>query len=137
MSLAVWMGGVTHELDRLCRASQRAGHPRPRAGEEQREDDPVQEIRGEVLAAAGAQVTIDVVSGTSAGGLNGMLLATAIARGRDLPSPRVTRGRSAALDRLLEAPSRTSVFNGEVFTRDALEAINAIERSDARPSTCS
>ncbi|MFD5100391.1 DUF3376 domain-containing protein [Streptomyces albidochromogenes] len=131
VSLAVWMGGVTHELDLLRRASQRAAHPRRRAGEEEREDDLVQGIWGEVLAAAGAQVTIDVVSGTSAGGLNGMLLATAIARGRALPSLRETWERSAALDRLLEAPSRTSVFNGEVFTRDALEAINEIERSDA------
>ncbi|MFD4032614.1 DUF3376 domain-containing protein [Streptomyces sp. NPDC058637] len=132
VSLAVWIGGVTHELDLLRRASQRLPLPGVQAEEEGR-GDRVQKIWGEVLSAAGAQVNVDVVSGTSAGGLNGMLLATAIARGRALPNLRDTWEKSAALDHLLESPSKTSVFNGEVFTTDVQEAINEIDRSE----TCS
>lgn len=130
VSLAVWMGGVTHELDLLRRASQGCVPARRRAGEKPRKDDHVQTIWGEVLAAAGAQVNIDVVSGTSAGGLNGMLLATAIARGKALPSLRDTWEKSAALDLLLAKPSKTSVFDGGVLSDGARDAIEEIEKSD-------
>jgi predicted acylesterase/phospholipase RssA len=74
VSLAVWMGGVTHELTRLLgrdpkgpsQAWERVltvpedndGRPRPRR-----------------------RVAVDYAAGTSAGGLNGCLLATSLARG--------------------------------------------------------
>ena len=68
VSLAVWIGGVTHELDRLRRAfemEQTSTYAR-------------------LLRALGCVVRIDVIGGASAGGLNGAMLASAIAYGRSL-----------------------------------------------------
>lgn len=59
VSLAVWMGGVTAEL---YRAQAGTG------------------VYGELAEALDLRVHIDVISGTSAGGLNGVLLAAALAR---------------------------------------------------------
>ena len=58
VSLAVWMGGVTHELNRL----------RTRIGP-----------YGKLLDHLEQSPVVDVIAGTSAGGLNGVFLATAIA----------------------------------------------------------
>ncbi|TDO44709.1 patatin-related protein [Kribbella sp. VKM Ac-2527] len=81
VSLAVWMGGVTHELDLVRRAS---------GGDEL----PAAQPYDEVLAARWRdlchrdgerrRLVVDVIAGTSAGGLNGSLLATAIANGSTL-----------------------------------------------------
>ncbi|MFI6494769.1 DUF3376 domain-containing protein [Streptomyces sp. NPDC050564] len=124
VSLAVWMGGVTHELDLLRNAS---AHPPGSAcpGE-------TQQIWSEVLAAAGERVVIDVVSGTSAGGLNGVLLATAIARGRALPSLRDVWEKSASLTRLLDGATTSSILNGETFTAEVADAVALIEGSETR-----
>ncbi len=63
VSLAVWMGGVVTEIDRLRRA-----------------DGPY----GELLRLLATTARVDVIAGASAGGLNGGLLATAIAHGQPL-----------------------------------------------------
>jgi patatin-related protein len=81
VSLAVWMGGVTHELDLIRRASgdDRAPGPQPY--------DAVLADRWRELCSRGGErrrVVVDVIAGTSAGGLNGSLLATAIANGSTL-----------------------------------------------------
>ena len=60
VSLAVWMGGAAHEFHRVMR-----------------ESDPVY---SGLLELTATKASIDVISGTSAGGLNGALLAMAIAR---------------------------------------------------------
>lgn len=58
VSLAIWMGGVTPEIDRLTRA-----RPGPDSGHER------------VLALGQARARADVIAGTSAGGINGGFLA--------------------------------------------------------------
>ena len=58
VSLAVWMGGTAHELNRMIRG-----------------DDPTYV---ELLKLTRTLPRIDVIAGTSAGGLNGALLAYAI-----------------------------------------------------------
>jgi predicted acylesterase/phospholipase RssA len=63
VSLAVWMGGVTHELDRLRRGA-----------------DPYEPM----LDTAQLLPVVDVTVGTSAGGLNGTVLASAEAWGSQL-----------------------------------------------------
>jgi len=63
VSLAVWMGGVAYELDRLRRC----------------EGD-----YGALLAKTGLTPVVDVTVGTSAGGLNGTVLASAEAWGSKL-----------------------------------------------------
>lgn len=75
VSLAVWMGGVTHELDRMLgRSGSRRTSPA------------WTKIMAEVAKPESeggggiSDVVVDFVAGTSAGGLNGALLATAIAR---------------------------------------------------------
>lgn len=77
VSLAVWMAGVTHEIDLIRRASGPSGAA-PRE-----HDQEVARRWRELLRPADGQVhrrvVVDVVAGTSAGGLNGAMLATAIA----------------------------------------------------------
>jgi patatin-related protein len=115
VSLAVWMGGVTHELDLLRRAS-RGVHsdlPESVALAEQACFD----VWQRVIRRAHTQVLVDVIAGTSAGGLNGSLLATAIGRGTALPDLRKTWQEAAALtgDRLLRHPPYNSVLDGQFF----------------------
>ncbi len=77
VSLCVWMGGVALEIDRLRRS--RCGEP---AGNHHEPDD--RDPYGPLLNVLGVEPLIDIVAGTSAGGLNGTLLAAAIAWGTDL-----------------------------------------------------
>jgi patatin-related protein len=117
VSLAVWMGGVTHEIDRLTRR-----------GLESETDSPWQAI----CRAAEKTVAIDYVSGTSAGGLNGSLLATAIARGCPLPNLRELWGEEGRLVRgKLLHPSaqaqQTSVLDGQFFEAVVAERLEALK----------
>src|SRR5439155_24262495 len=77
VSLAVWMGGVTRELDRL------------RLGDG---------LYGELLKLTDTTARIDVIAGASAGGIHGAVLALAIARGSDartIPDLRMREGARA------------------------------------------
>ncbi|MGH3822045.1 MAG: patatin-like phospholipase family protein, partial [Pseudonocardiaceae bacterium] len=66
MSLAVWMGGACSEIDRFRRT--RPGDSTP---------------YGRLLEAAGySSAVVDVIAGTSAGGLNGALMAASVVDGR-------------------------------------------------------
>ena len=77
VSLAVWISGVVHEIDRLRRAS---------AG---RADD----TTGYQTPLSGRSARVDVIAGASAGGINGALLAAAIQGGtKDNPTPLRGRG---------------------------------------------
>ncbi|MFF8896067.1 DUF3376 domain-containing protein [Streptomyces lydicus] len=122
VSLAVWMAGVAHELDLLRRAS-RNDPPKSVA----KNDRPVFEIWRNLANQAHKKVRVDVISGTSAGGLNGLLLATAIGRHAALPDLRALWQSSASLDALLSDPSnRNSVLNGDLLqgkVKTALEGI--------------
>src|SRR3954462_14031832 len=72
VSLAIWMGGVAAEIEQLVRA-RRAKRPTPE-----------QEVYAELLELSGYVPRVDVVSGTSAGRINGALLAAAVARRKPL-----------------------------------------------------
>lgn len=85
VSLAVYIYGVVYEFQRLVRASQGV--------EENAWTD--------VLEAAGARATVDIVSGASAGGINGVLLAKALACGADLRAVRSLWIDEAELGQLL------------------------------------
>ncbi len=81
VSLAVWMGGVTHELDLIRRASGSDDAP------DSQPYDAVLADRWRELCRQGDErrrIVVDVIAGTSAGGLNGSLLATAISNGSTL-----------------------------------------------------
>ncbi|MBL1109346.1 patatin-like protein [Streptomyces sp. 5-8] len=137
VSLAVWMGGVTHELDLLRRASRslQTGVPE-RVKPEERAGF---ELWQRVIREAHTHVVVDVVAGTSAGGLNGSFLATAIGRGTDLPDLRATWQSAAALtgDRLLKAPPYNSLLDGQYFQDEVgriLDSMCGSER-EAEPVT--
>jgi patatin-related protein len=83
ISLAVYMHGITKEIWRLARAS--------RAACDQDAADPGSEsvyraLIDEIQAATGVrlQILVDIVSGASAGGINAVFLAQAVATGQSL-----------------------------------------------------
>jgi patatin-related protein len=90
VSLAVYMHGVTKEIHKLVKASralaaEAEGEPPPRLVDSE-------EAYAEALKRAGAggarlDVVVDIVSGTSAGGINGIVLAKALAG--NLPQDRL------------------------------------------------
>lgn len=110
VSLAVWMGGVVFELNRLVR-----------------ETHPV--YRG-LLALTGTAARIDVISGTSAGGINGAALALAQVYDRSLYSLRDVWLDTGGLENLLQppdAPELRSLLRGDDWflprIHDALKAL--------------
>jgi patatin-related protein len=103
VSLAVYMHGITKEVWKLSRASMRRHHdtPTPLPPSEDTEA-----VYADLLAALGADVDLtvstDIIAGASAGGINGILLAQAIATGQSLEPLRTLWLESADSDRLLD-----------------------------------
>ncbi|ADB31481.1 Patatin [Kribbella flavida DSM 17836] len=141
VSLAVWMGGVTHELDLIRRAS--AGRDAPAA---QPYDEQLARRWHELCHRDGEvrRVVVDVIAGTSAGGLNGSLLATAVSHGSTL-DPGGDHGPwlrqkwvglgSLEVGRLVPAVGKpsTSVLDGNYF----LTELNALLEGVAGAGTAS
>lgn len=103
ISLAVYMHGVTKEAWRLARASRafHAGEP-PGSGSEAVYAALLQAIEG---TGTRLSVLTDIIAGASAGGINGVFLAQAIATGQSLePLTRLWLD-SADVDVLLAPPS--------------------------------
>jgi patatin-related protein len=105
VSLAVWMGGVAHELDALVRAR------RPGSAHH--------DAYGPVLALTRTFANVDVISGTSAGGINGAALAVSLANqnGR-LGVLRDLWAEQGRMDNLLRTPFRgqpTSLLRGDEY----------------------
>lgn len=70
VSLAVWMGGCAVELDRARRANSKAsGEPR---------------IYDALCECFGRKLVLDILTGASAGGINGALLSAAMVSGKPL-----------------------------------------------------
>ncbi|MFK5635984.1 patatin-like protein [Ornithinimicrobium sp. LYQ103] len=124
-SLAVWMGGATVELYRLVRA--------PADGDD---------TYARLLRLTDSTPVIDVITGTSAGGLNGAFLASALAWGVPVEDFEGMRGvwmDSADLDRLLwrEADPPSALLDGNsafvppIVTKLQEWAASAHERLDA------
>lgn len=115
VSLAVWMSGMTHEIDLLRRAGA------PERAELPAGAGPA--LRGwrALCDELGVDVIVDVVAGTSAGGINGAVLAAAVAAGNPLPSLEQLWVQAAQLSRgkLLRPAGRdplTSLLDGSYFT---------------------
>lgn len=114
VSLVVYLHGVSKELLKLVRAS-RAYHTRTDADDQHggtysdscngREVD-TEQIYFDLLRAIGAhvdlRVMIDVIAGASAGGVNGIVLARALANDLDIDSHRQMWLRHADAIRLLD-----------------------------------
>ncbi len=124
VSLAVWMGGVTHELNRIRLTSDALLSPASRA--------PRSEAWAKILTRCGRSAVVDILAGTSAGGLNGTLLATAVARGADLPYMRTEWSNVASLEvgkltRPDDPTGATSVLDGDYFRGQVTEIVGKIK----------
>ncbi|RFU21663.1 DUF3376 domain-containing protein [Geodermatophilus marinus] len=145
VSLAVWMGGVTHELDLLRRASRvAAGAAEEDVGGVAGHDRAVFDAWVDLCRGSDVgEVVVDVIAGTSAGGLNGTLLAAAVARGVPLdppgggPRPRLrdiwdtsARLEPGALLRGEDVqPALASVLDGDFFRREIEQVVTGIDGS--------
>lgn len=129
VSLAIYEHGITREILSLLRAS-RAFHA------EQPDSRPTLESTEAVyhellgrMAASGLRlrVIVDVIAGASAGGVNGIVLARAIAH--DLPLEPVTRLwlEEADIERLMSEEARAGAFDKwylRPFVRPALRRLS-------------
>jgi predicted acylesterase/phospholipase RssA len=122
VSLAVWMGGCSVELDCARRAHL------PGSGGA----DPAQgQVYRMLCATLDRELVIDIMSGSSAGGINGALLAGVITHGRRL-DPAYLRGRwidlgdfSSLLQPLSERDPR-SLMSGQLFYTELHETFAAV-----------
>lgn len=143
VSLAVWMAGVAYEIDLLRRASAGQGASDP--------DDAVAQQWARLCSpdeGPHRRVVIDVIAGTSAGGINGTLLATAIARGTTLDpvsfEADTARARRwlrevwterAALERgklLPDSSEQRSILNGDYFTETIRSVLTQVDGNGAQ-----
>ncbi|KTE25941.1 MULTISPECIES: patatin-like protein [unclassified Sphingopyxis] len=104
ISLAVYMHGITKEVWRLAAASRAFHEGRPQQGSGR--------VYGELLTALGERggvrlrVMADIVAGASAGGINGIFLARAIATGQSLDPLTELWLKDADVDYLLDPDAR-------------------------------
>ncbi len=104
VSLAVWISGVVSEIDALrCASSTTAGGPQPEA------NDLTRGIYARLLEALRLNVGVDIIAGSSAGGINGALLATAIQTQRRLTGARDLWLNLGQLSDLVEDPNSRPV----------------------------
>jgi patatin-related protein len=106
-SLAVYMHGVTKELHRLVRASALRDSPGgvdTASPSEQTYARLLGELADRHREGVTTQVVVDVIAGTSAGGINGVCLAKALAHNQSLDGFRDLWFERGDIDGLLAAP---------------------------------
>ena len=119
VSLAVWISGVTHELNNLIQASRRRGTSAAA----------VPDTYTELLGVLQATARIDVIAGTSAGGINGGFLALGLVRGCDLSGLRKLWQDQGDLGTLLRDPREKdapSLLRGEYFHEQLAQAYREV-----------
>jgi patatin-related protein len=134
VSLAVWMGGATHEIHQLTQASRSLDAT----------DDPnltpvVPLIYRHLLKLTHSSATVDVISGTSAGGINGAALAVALLHDGDFSLLRDVWAKAGSLQTLLRpalGDNPGSLLQGDEYflpeIRDALKRL--VRRPLPRPA---
>src|SRR5829696_3562787 len=142
VSLAIWMGGVGRELNLLDQAGRQregvASVPPEQLGSA---DQEVRNRYADLLDLLDLVVRMDVLSGTSAGGINAALLGTCHATGWDLGWLRDVWLTAGDLELLLRDPATKdppSLLRGDGVLLAQLD--KNLERSDAaveevRPTT--
>lgn len=106
VSLAIWMGGVARELNLLLHHGEPASEPARRVRSRYRA---LQDL-------VGVDVTLDVLSGTSAGGINAAILGLANVNGLDIGQLRELWLKEGALSGLLrdpQTPPTPSLLKGD------------------------
>jgi patatin-related protein len=128
VSLAIWMGGVARELNLLLgQGKQAAGVARQ-----------VRACYRELQALTGVKVSLDVLSGTSAGGINAAVLALANVRDKDIGSLRQLWMSDGALSSLLRNPAdhpTPSLLHGDARLLAGLRAgLNEVASGGTPPA---
>jgi predicted acylesterase/phospholipase RssA len=121
VSLAVWMGGCAVELDR----ARRAGF----------ESEKEPSIYRSLCRCFGRRLVFDILTGSSAGGINGALLAAAMVEGRRLDAGFVRRrwldlGDLGKILRDENEQSPTSLMDGVEFHERLLTTFQAVLGTD-------
>jgi len=144
VSLAVWMGGACRELVRLRRGSLDMTPVTGSATPPADGADAGTQIYGKLLKLCGYTdgVEIDVIAGTSAGGLNGVLLGWHLARGASFDDEvRNMWLRLADLGDLSRRPlgdGKASLLRGDTyFYPQLLAALKALDGSGHRANRAS
>jgi len=125
VSLAVWMGGCAVELDRARRCGETT-------------EDGDRRVYDDLCKCLGRRLSIDILTGTSAGGINAALLGAAVARRRRL-EPGFLRdkwielGDLAAILHDPEEETPTALMDGGEFYDGLLAAFKALLGVDAAP----
>lgn len=133
VSLAVWIGGVSDEVLRLCVAGSAADGFGLDAPAPERSWSVYQQL----CWAAHARVRVDVMSGASAGGMNAVFLALAwLYQKRDLGELRdlwLSAGDIAALLRdPLDADATSLMMGDDYFLPRLEEALRSLATGEAR-----
>lgn len=128
VSLAVWMGGVTQEIFLLTQASRHIDQP---AG-----PGPSSVYKG-LLNLTRTSAAVDVISGTSAGGVNGAALAVALLHDGDFSLLRKVWRDTGALQTLLRpalGDNPGSLLQGDEYFLPEIQAAlqSLVRRPQAR-----
>lgn len=122
VSLCIWMGGIARELNLLLHSGNKASELAQR----------VQGCYQSLLDLLSADVSVDVLSGTSAGGINAAILGLANVHDADIGSLRELWLDQGAFDTLLRDPGDSPTpsllqGDGQLLTglRKALQTITA------------
>jgi len=147
VSLAIYINGVAQELLRLVRST--AEHGKPLTGTERiyrkvsfylaSEQDGIEQADADdATSPPPTRFTVDIISGTSAGGINGIFLAKALANGQDMERLKelwVEEGDIETLindKRSIEKPLKlqdppTSLLNSERMYFELLKAFDLMD----------
>jgi patatin-related protein len=136
VSLAIWMAGVAREINLLAQASQwrRVGGRFPAHSRLSKESAVSLRVYAELIDLLDMVVDVDILSGTSAGGINAALLASSRVTGSDLGGLRELWLDLGALTDLLRDPrdeSTPSLLYGDERMFAAL--VNQIPKLETGP----
>jgi len=105
VSLAIYIYGASLELLRLAQASRQLDGPGAKR------DPSTLGAYAHILDKLGARATVDIIAGTSAGGINGVALAKALTQGTNLDGLRNVWVNEGDLESLLNPPRRKEVHS--------------------------
>ena len=142
VSLAIWMAGVAREINLLAQASQwrRLGGHFPAGTQLSAPSVRSLKLYRQLIDLLDMVVDVDILSGTSAGGINGTLLAWSRVRGSDLGGLRDIWLELGALTDLLRDPTDKSapslLYGDERMFRDLAEKIPELAEGPFPPVKC-
>jgi patatin-related protein len=134
-SLAIYMHGVTKEIHRLVKASAiRASGEAPTHPSERVYAGLLDELTSGSDTAPDLRVIVDVIAGTSAGGINGIYLAKALAMNLSLDELRALWFERADMNELVIGPRKIPILGTKISWKAKLPIVlfRGLKRSPLR-----